>query len=598
MDVKLIAIPLFVLVSILFLLYPETSNSIISTDLLTREMGTVISYIVSFFAFLSALSLAFPREAALLADALLRRVPSEPKSIITILAVIFILNFAAKFALGLAVPESFYYHDGAHYSSIGMHIYRGEGFVSNSLQLVLLPKDTIPFNETSRAPLVPYLIAASYRIAGASFFTERFIFVLFSSLIPAAGYALFRKISGHKLGLAGALLLSFNWIVFTYSRVVHTELPFMLFGMLYLFALFDFRARPRDYLLLGLFTALSYLTRYQALYILPLVAAFYFWMQERTVKATAKHIALVMIIFLAFISPWMLWNIQVTGGPFSDDLSYLIVGAYGDRDFSHYVYSLDTVPETLFGLLASNPLLVADEYASTFAGYVALTPLLVFENPLLFAAALLGLWKWKGFAKSSHAYTMILLVTLTFAFLSFTLPVARYMYQLIPVYTLFSLFGLIALYNAKITGKLGAKMLVWLAVLFVLVVNVALISFAYQNLGSKGESSLGTFTLFKEFIEPNNLTNSTFMVDSFPYFYEYYSGTRMKVVQFPYYTNKKDFYDYAEKYGVEYVVLHKDSILRIPIKLPENFTGQKIFENDKRIVYTLEGIYDGKDGMT
>jgi len=605
-KLRLISIIIFLLISISFVAFTELPNKIITTDLLAKEAGHNISYIISVFAFLTAMAITFPGKAASLSVLLTNTAYKafEKRETIFIISVVFLLNFTLKFAMSFAVPQTFYYHDGAQYSSIALHIYNGDGFVSNALWTVMLHEktDVLPFQQKISAPLVPYMIAVSYSLLGVSFFTEKILFVLISSVIPAAGYLLFRKISNKETAILGSILLSFDWIVFTYSRVVHTELPFMLFGILFLLALFNFRERKSDYFLISLFFALSYLTRYQALYTLPIIACAYMFMKTKSLKATAKHITVMAIIFLVLASPWLIRNIQVAGGPFTNDIGYLITAHYGGRDFSHYIYSLDTKPETFFKVLLGNPLLAAKEYVNTFTGLIMQTPLLVFSNPLLFFFALIGAINYRNYGKKEEMFAIFLYIIITYATMSFTLPIARYIYNLIPIYAFLSATGIYAMYRiygTKIRDYIEVYVpILMLSVLFVLAMHLFLISFAYHNLENKGESSLGTSVLFKEFIEPNNLTNSTFMVDSFPYFYEYYSGTRMKVVQFPYYTNEKDFYSYAEKYGVEYVVLHKDSILRIPIKLPANFTGQKIFENDKRIVYTLEGIYDGKDGIT
>jgi len=566
----------FAAAGVIFLLYPSMTGNIITTDLFTKEMHIITGYAIAIFSLLTAIILAFPRLAEKIP------LPNGKMDYRKIALLLLVLNIFIKLPLSMLVPQSFYYHDGAQYSSIAMHIYNGEGFVTSTLWDIMLRKEGLPFAETSRAPLVPYMIAGMYHIFGVSFFAEKLLFVLISSLIPALSYLMFRCISSGRVAFLGAVLLSFDWIIFTYSRVVHTELPFMLFTSLFLLALFSFRERWRDYAFIGAAFALAYLTRYQALYVFPLVALAYFYAGRKELKGALAKASAITLLCILLVSPWLLRNATVADGPFSSDLPYLIVGSYGGRDFSSYVYSLDTMPETLWSVVARDPLLVLKESLSTVAGMIAFTPYLVFSNPLLMLFAAAGAYVLLARDKK-HALPLFAMVFLTYATLALTLPVARYLYGLIPVFALLAAEGaFFAWYSA---GRY--RFLVPVALAFCATISVILIGFAYSNLGEKGESSFGTYNLFNEFIMPNNLTNATFMVDSFPYFYEYYSHAKMKVLQFPYYSNGGEFYDYAKKYGVEYVVLHKDSILRVPMKLPGDFRGKKIFEDSLRIVYTM-----------
>lgn len=542
---------------------------------------------ISLFSFAAAAAISFPDIfQSLRVEVSKILTAAEKANPIVIICIIFLANFAMKLALSFYVPESFYYHDGAHYSSIAMHIYRGEGFISSSLWDVMLRKDSIPFPETSRAPLMPYAIALFYKLLGVSFFVEKFLSVILSSLVPVAGYLFFRKVSGDKASILGAVLLSFDWTVFANSRVVHTELAFMLAGTLFLLAVFRLKESPIDYIFAGMMLAVSYLVRYQAIYAFPLAITAYLWSETGSLKTAMIRTAAIIAIFVIIVSPWLMRNMEVAGGPFASDLGYLIVGAYGGRDFSHYVYSLDTVPETFVDVALRDPAMVIKEYANTMAGYIYQTPVLVFGNPLLFLLAILGAWK-SGLRKK-YAAALFAYVAMTYITLSITLPVARYLFHLIPIFALFSAIGIINLSNLPVLTEKIRKNLMILAMLFIIAVDLLFISFAYADLDAKGESSLNTYRLFQDFIIPTGLKNATLMVDSFPYFYEYYSQASMNVLQFPYYTNEADFYSYMEKYGVEYIVLHNDSILRIPVSLPESFSGEKVFEGHMRTVYRVK----------
>ena len=112
-KLRLISIIIFLLISISFVAFTELPNKIITTDLLAKEAGHNISYIISVFAFLTAMAITFPGKAASLSVLLTNTAYKafEKRETIFIISVVFLLNFTLKFAMSFAVPQTFYYHD-------------------------------------------------------------------------------------------------------------------------------------------------------------------------------------------------------------------------------------------------------------------------------------------------------------------------------------------------------------------------------------------------------------------------------------------------------------------------------------------------------
>jgi len=571
---------LSLLLIILALIDPAYPVKIIADGLFSADAAAFLSYSLAVASLLVLAFSFFPAQAARLGGFLQSKIASTDER--KIAAAIFVLGFILKFTLSFAVPENFYYHDGAQYSSLAYSLYTGKGYVTDTLWAVMLGGNP-PMQDIYRAPMEPFMIYVFYMLFGPSFFSEKLLSVFLGALIPALVFVLSTRIfAGKSVALLSAALAFFSWIIFAYSRVIHTELAMMVFTLLFFIFLVNFRYRLADYLLLGIAFSASYLTRYQALYILPVVAAIYFYAGTRSVKKTVQVTAIILIVFAAITLPWFFRMYSLTGDPFYSDLKYIASSEF-HADPDYYLYSLDTPKESFLDVALSNPASMAAAFVARILTQIKNTPLYLLD-PVTTLLFLTGIVYALPSAKKEY-WAILAYITASYAFLSVFFSVARHLQPLIPFMLVFSAFGAKKLYETA--GSLRT----WIICILVLslAVNLALIAFAYQGLDKRGESSKNTYSLFQDYIRPNGIENVTFMVDSFPYFYDYYSRGAMRVVQFPYYSNYTEFQAYIAYHNVSYIVLHQDSILKIPHTIPDIMKGNisLVYSGHERNVYRL-----------
>ena len=79
--------------------------------------------------------------------------------------------------------------------------------------------------------------------------------------------------------------------------------------------------------------------------------------------------------------------------------------------------------------------------------------------------------------------------------------------------------------------------------------------------------------------------NEAVMVNTLPHYYEYFSNKN--VIQFPYYTNEKQFFDIVKQYNVKYIIYFDKYENKIPHVIPASkiivkssyrVDGGKVFE--------------------
>jgi 4-amino-4-deoxy-L-arabinose transferase-like glycosyltransferase len=183
-------------------------------------------------------------------------------------------------------------------------------------------------------------------------FLGRLIVIWLSLLLGALVFRWGRQWAGRGAGLAAMTLVLLDPNVIAHGRLVTGDLPLTLFFVLALYGYWRYarplgcrRAAPAGLLITGLGLGLAAATKFNALLILPILAAqalFLSW-QRRTLRPVA---ALVPIIGLAWFVVaafyrFELWQGFLPGGSFWDDL--LWQGEYVQQN--HPVYFFGRVAE-------------------------------------------------------------------------------------------------------------------------------------------------------------------------------------------------------------------------------------------------------------
>ncbi len=166
-----------------------------------------------------------------------------------------------------------------------------------------------------RAPLLPYLLSLLY-LANLGFLANFFI-VFVGALSVCLIYLLGKKLFNEKIGLYSAGLFLLIPLHIIYSAKILTG---VLFTFLVLLIFFSFwkgyeENNKKHKVLFGFFLALALLSRYTALWIIP-VFLFYFLVRDRSIKFLKdKYLWYSVLAFFGTLIPWFIYGIFEYNNP-------------------------------------------------------------------------------------------------------------------------------------------------------------------------------------------------------------------------------------------------------------------------------------------
>lgn len=209
--------------------------------------------------------------------------------------------------------------------------------------------DPFSFFELLRPPLLPYVISLLWSVLGESYLLVMPIQSIFTVLAGPILYIVVREMFDWKTAMLSLIIFLFNPVVFVWTDQLLTHGIQLVFTLLCIFFAWRTYSDPagtkglRDILhavFVGLFAALTSLTRYPAIVFFPaaLVLAL-----RRDVARNVKWLLICGFSFVATWTPWFLWNMQYAGGdPFASVKAGFIVGAYiGEPEpWYHYLTGL------------------------------------------------------------------------------------------------------------------------------------------------------------------------------------------------------------------------------------------------------------------
>ena len=143
-------------------------------------------------------------------------------------------------------------------------------------------------------------------------------------------YLIGKKLYGEKVGLTAAFLLT----IFTYhtwaSRVGYLEPVAIFFSLLAILWFLKSQEQPRSYYLFGIFLGLALLSKYTALFLLPLFLVYLFFKNRRVFYG--QQFIGGLILTLVVISPLIIYNLMMwqTRGHFDLQWASLFGQSTGD----------------------------------------------------------------------------------------------------------------------------------------------------------------------------------------------------------------------------------------------------------------------------
>lgn len=206
-------------------------------------------------------------------------------------------------------------------------------------------------------PLLHITTSFFFRFLEVSFFTGRLVVLLFSIGTLLVMYKTIGKFFNKKLALVATVLFSIMPMIYYNSITMMTDIPYMFFFMaamfFYLTALQS--KRKLHFILASVFTALGFLTKWNAILILPII--FVYVLLEK--RGLIRHFIVSAILTLLIVSPYLLivWKAGLITLPYVSSLQTSAT-AKQDPQFTSvqgWIYYLNVLSKQYFSL----PLLIA-----------------------------------------------------------------------------------------------------------------------------------------------------------------------------------------------------------------------------------------------
>ncbi len=194
-------------------------------------------------------------------------------------------------------------------------------------------------------------------------------FLVFNAMIWSIQVFLWSSISRKLTGYALAGILTFATFStsFRIMNCVTTGLkePLYLFFLLLFLKHIISASAKSEFALAGAFLGLSYLTRYNTLTIVPVVALFIlFPLCKKTVWKNAHSSICLLVGFFAVIFPWMVRNWLTLGGPFD----YLMTKYAFGWTWTDFTYYSDFPPTTADLFSHFGPMIVLKKICMIWGG--------------------------------------------------------------------------------------------------------------------------------------------------------------------------------------------------------------------------------------
>lgn len=205
-------------------------------------------------------------------------------------------------------------NDSMDYASIARNVACGEGFISSYITpLGLASKEGLPHPDLWRAPAWPAVVALFIKIFGpidqAAALASGFFYLVALPLI----FLITRYWFGNAVALGACLIYIFSAqnLFFSISGLTEPMALFMMVAVVYLLYMPQFQKLSGD-ILLGVAAGVFYLTRYNALLFIPLIAICRVYLRK---NERLRALLLFGVSFSLTVLPWMWRNYSLMGNP-------------------------------------------------------------------------------------------------------------------------------------------------------------------------------------------------------------------------------------------------------------------------------------------
>lgn len=191
-----------------------------------------------------------------------------------------------------------------------------------------------------RAPLLPYILAGYYAIAGNNYFLINFLIPVLGTIGVFLVFLLGKELFNERIGLYSAAFLAFLPLhVLISGRIMTDVLVTTLLTLAVIFFWYGFEKNRRIFKpLFGFTLGLAFLARYTTI-LLPLVLVIYLLLRHRNIKFI-KNIwtwSSVAMFFIT-ISPWLIYSYFEYDNPLGALLHAKTAASYWGGDNPWYFF--------------------------------------------------------------------------------------------------------------------------------------------------------------------------------------------------------------------------------------------------------------------
>ncbi|MBW3015138.1 glycosyltransferase family 39 protein [Candidatus Woesearchaeota archaeon] len=326
-----------------------------------------------------------------------------------------------------------------------------------------------------RQPLFPLTLAFLFNLFGISFLIAKLPSLVLGLVSIYLTFLVGSSIFNKKIGLFSAFLMAISASQIFYSSMAIAEMLYQTIFLIILFFIYKKEKLCLDWIFIGFFTALLYLTRANALLVI-FALVFHILINKNVLKNLACSLLTLFFVNI----PWAIRNLNAFGTLTS---SWTSKHYFWINDWSE-VYMVPKIQPSLTRLLAQNNFLpLIRRFISGFIGniiYLLQSGELLFMLPL----SLLTAFKVKDLKRHSFLYLSLFFHVIFFAWTPYANK--RYFMPFIPLFFIFGVKGISLLYHSLKANRLKSFFLISL----ILIILFQLLGAAYATYKPFSEKEL------------------------------------------------------------------------------------------------------------
>jgi hypothetical protein len=214
-------------------------------------------------------------------------------------------------------------YDSANYAAVADNITKGRGFLVDFVLIFYKKYPEISHPEDRRLSINSLIIAIIFLFTGKTALSAKLLNIFLGSLsIPLTTYSLARSLQLPKvIGLFAGLSVVVVRNLSAQTDTALADLLFAQFFLLFCITLIKSEVHPRWHYAAGIFVGLSFLSKTQGIFLLP-IWFFHFLFIEKYTFFKAKYFIWGFVLCVLFMMPFLSRNYYLFKDPFYTSIKY------------------------------------------------------------------------------------------------------------------------------------------------------------------------------------------------------------------------------------------------------------------------------------